>query len=205
MKVVFRVVVLVFVLFQRLGVTANIHPDELLGSSVTEGTIAESCIQENNGCEAEEEAAVYTAEDDVSWAVKHETLKYKYQQQEYKRFMAECRKASPYCKSKEALRLYMNQHQPASVYNYTKMGVAKIKTPPLLWELIYNFYQQNKGQKVIEWGQKVTAYQNTWDVQTEIVRLDNTTLGGGVDLHAQINHAAKDVLEQWTGQKLAPV
>jgi hypothetical protein len=166
----------------------------------------ETCGLPSNECKAKEEGTgTYTAEDDISWAIKHDTLRYEYHQQQYDRFMRECRKASPYCKSKELLRLYMNQHQPPSVFNFTKNGFLKRKTPPELWKLINDFYQRNKGHEVIEWGQTINPYHNTWDAPTEIIRLDNATLGGGEELHAQISKATRSVLEEWTHQKLAPV
>lgn len=147
----------------------------------------------------------YTYQDDVSWAITDQKLKYPYHQKLYDDFMAGCRKASPYCKSQEALRLYMNKYQPMSVFNYTTTGFTKIKTPPLLWKILTEFYQRNKGQEVIEWGSKINPYHNNWEIPTEIIRLDNGTLGGGPSLHGLIARAVRPLLEEWVGQRLASV
>ena len=146
-----------------------------------------------------------TAHDNAFWAITDTKLRYRYHQRQYNIFMAACRKASQYCRSQESLRLHMNKHQPASVYNFTETGFAKMKTPPLLWEIVNDFYQQNKDQAVIEWGKTINPYHNQWDVQTQIIRLDNATLGGGPELHSRISRVALPIVEQWTGQRLSPV
>jgi prolyl 4-hydroxylase len=148
----------------------------------------------------------YTAHDDVSWAIKSTTLRHEYHQEQYDRFLKNCRIASPYCKSQEDLRLYMNHHQPPSVYNYTTTGFAIMPAPGDVWNLLNDFYQRNKGQQVIEYPTKVTPYHNSWDQPTHILRLDNTSLeGGGSDLQDRISRAIQPVLEQWTQQRLVPV
>ncbi|CAB9501369.1 Ankyrin Repeat [Seminavis robusta] len=148
----------------------------------------------------------YSAFDDVSWAIKSDHLKYPYHQEQYDRFLQNCRKASPYCKGQEALRLYMNNHQPPSVYNFTQSGVSKTKTPAALWALLTEFYTRNQGQQVVEWPDSINPYHNLWDRHTEILRLDNVTLqGGGPQLQARISQAVQTILEGWTRQKLTPV
>lgn len=147
----------------------------------------------------------YTAHEDVSWAITDTKLRHGHHQRLYNTFMTKCRKASSYCKSQESLRLHKNKHQPSSVYNYTDTAFTKMKTPPLLWKIVNTFYQRNKDQAVVEWGKSINPYHNHWDVQTQIIRLDNATLGGGPKLHSLISRVAKPIVEEWTGQRLAPV
>lgn len=194
-------------LLQCLASVSTLKTDEedLVASCVDSTAI--STDETPGACQShsDEVSPQYTAYDDVSWAIKNVTLRHQYHQDRYDRFMKECRKASSYCKGKEALRLYMNQEQPASVYNYTTTGYLKRRTPPMLWKLIHDFYQNNKGQEVVEYEKSINPYHNTWDRHTEIVRLDNVTLGGGPHLQALISRGVRPILEAWTGQKLAPV
>lgn len=193
----------IIALFQCLAsVSTLIVGEEEIDASCTSGGTPGTCQSQSEEAVSPE----YTAYDDASWAIKNVTLRYQHHQDRYDRFMKECRKASSYCKGKEALRLYMNQEQPASVYNYTTTGYLKRKTPPMLWKLIHDFYQQNRGQEVIEYEKSINPYHNTWDRHTEVLRLDNTTLvGGGPHLQELLSRGVRPILEAWTAQKLAPV
>lgn len=76
----------------------------------------------------------------------------------------------------------------------------------MLWKLIHDFYQQNRGQEVIEYEKSINPYHNTWDRHTEVLRLDNATLvGGGPHLQELLSRGVRPILEAWTAQKLAPV
>jgi prolyl 4-hydroxylase len=110
-----------------------------------------------------------------------------------------------FCTFNDKYRIQMNREQPASVYNYTKLGYQKIRAPPRLFQLIQDFYQRNKHRASIEWS-SVNTYQNMWEYPSTMVRIENSALeGGGSHLYNQITAEAQKVLEEWVGQKLTPV
>lgn len=212
MRLFAAVLVIIVLLIENPGAftLAQVEADEDLHTTTcTEAseTSPLTCAS-NNDQEIESQTSpphYYTAHDDVSWAITKQELRYPYHQRLYAEFLAQCRKASRFCKSQEDLRLHMNKHQPSSVYNYTKTGFVKMKAPPPLWKIVNDFYQKNKDKAVVEWGTSINPYHNLWDVQTQIIRLDNVTLGGGPDLHSLISRVTRPIVEQWTGQRLAPV
>jgi prolyl 4-hydroxylase len=199
--------------WHKCGASVIVHDQAEEDRSATVCTVRSN---QDDGCalsststtsvQSQPEQVYYTALDDVSWAIKSTTLRHEYHQEQYDQFLNNCRAASPYCKSQEDLRLYMNNYQPASVYNYTATGFAIVPAPDEVWNLLNDFYQRNKGRQVVEYPSKITPYHNSWDQPTQILRLDNTSLwGGGTSLQARISRAIQPVLEQWTQQKLVPV
>jgi hypothetical protein len=66
------------------------------------------------------------------------------------------------CASRDKFRQRMNRIQPTSVYNYTKEGYKKIKAPPLLMDLILEFWHNNREKSIREW-KDINIHHNTWD------------------------------------------
>lgn len=159
----------------------------------------------------------YRAEDDVSWAIQSPRLSAllgDHTQKLYDEFIANCKSAvmedgdtnnPSICVDDEENRMLMNTFQPGSVYNFTQQGFAKIRAPEKLFTLISKFYKRNQGQDIIEW-KKLNTYHNIWDAPPTICHLNRReNSGGGPHLQAMMFKEAKSVLEDWTGQELAPV
>ena len=148
--------------------------------------------------------ATYLATEDRTWAVLSDTLTDPMYQAVYDSFMGECRdaagtQAAVQCDSAERHRLHMNTNQPRSVYNYSETGFLKIRAPAPVVALIHEFWEQNKGEAIVEWD-SITPYHTTWNAPPTILRVDNATLpGGGPQLQAAIANAARDAIEAWTG------
>ncbi|KAL7581066.1 hypothetical protein ACA910_005869 [Epithemia clementina (nom. ined.)] len=152
------------------------------------------------------EPTFYTAFDDASWAVKSTNLSNilgDKKQALYDEFINECLEGDQDCRSEEEDRLFMNKYQPPSMVNYTRTGFAKIRAPEPLFKLLTDFWDANHERAEIEWDQQ-TAYHNTWKIPTKILKTENDSfVGGGWNLSAAVWNAARDILEEWTGQKLA--
>jgi len=83
--------------------------------------------------------------------------------------------------------------------NYTSTGFKKIKAPKPLWDLINDYWQQNKDKKVAEeWGIG-EIYTNNWVAPTYIV-----DVGDDSQLEKSIWEATRPTIEEWTGMKLEP-
>ena len=157
---------------------------------------------------------VYTIFDDASWAITHPVVSNVLGDHIlplYNTYIEDCSKATssagrPHdCADEEIHRLDMNTYQPASVYNYTKVGYQKIKAPPELFKLIRDFYDKNRGKDVTEW-KTINTYHNMWDTPPTIMTLNQPTWeGGGQELQDQIWETAKDLMQEWSGQELSPV
>lgn len=107
------------------------------------------------------------------------------------------------CRQNEADRVAMTLRQPMSMQNYTKLGFKKIKTPKKVWDLIKSFWEKNKKfPKPENWGIGNT-YTNNWETHSKMVSVEDTGLrGGGGALKQEIWNAAKDTLQEWTGEEL---
>jgi hypothetical protein len=109
------------------------------------------------------------------------------------------------CLQVEADRIAMSVRQPQSMVNYTDTGFKKIRAPKELMDLLYNFWEQNKDRKKIENWYTGSTYVNSWESPTYMVSVENSGLrGGGLNLKQKIWDAAKDTIQQWTGQELVP-
>ncbi|KAL7556635.1 hypothetical protein ACA910_014166 [Epithemia clementina (nom. ined.)] len=158
----------------------------------------------------------YTAYDDVSWAIMssnmsksnsildpHARRQRRRQDEVYQQFIQECIDLDENCRDEEDMRLHMNRHQPPAMINYTKTGFAKIRAPPHLIQLLTDFWNNNYGRQSVE-SDHATAFQNTWQVSTSLLKTEHDHLmGGGWNLSAAVWNAARDLLEEWTGQTLA--
>lgn len=97
----------------------------------------------------------------------------------------------------------MSLRQPQSMQNYTDIGFKKIKTPPTVWKLLQNFWEKNKDKKMPENWPKGNTYVNHWDSPTYMISVEDSRLrGGGSILKQAIWDAARDTIQEWTGQEL---
>jgi hypothetical protein len=175
-----------------------------------------------------QEGEFYTAADSASWAITSEKLSPLLgsgKQSLYDDFIVGCNNALleyqrkkqlartntideslnvPMCREHDQYRIRMNRDQPSSVYNYTKNGYAKIRTPPSLLKILQDFWAENKDKAEIEW-KDVNVYHNSWEAPTTIAYLNKEHTGGSLELQAKIWEEAKPILEEWTGQYLTPV
>lgn len=145
----------------------------------------------------------YSAFENVGWAVTSQTVRYSYHQDLYDRYLNECQKYD-HCHQGEVFRLYRNTHQPPSIYNYTTTGFAKMPAPPPVWKLLHDFWLENKHAQVRENSELNTPSNFLFQSSPDIVSLLNRTLGGTKALRQRIWQAARPVLEEWSGQRLAP-
>lgn len=107
------------------------------------------------------------------------------------------------CVQNERDRIAMSLRQPQSMTNYTKLGFTKIKAPAKVWKLIQEFWQKNKDvRKPEQWGIGNT-YTNNWNAPTYMVSVEDGALrGGGATLKQHIWDAARDTVQEWTGEQL---
>lgn len=163
----------------------------------------------------EDDSPYYTAGDDASWAVQSTKLSsildsgkqalYDDYIHKCKLAIKEAKQGGPGCAKDDEFRLRMNQYQPSSVYNYTNLGFKKIKAPKKLFDMILSFYNSNQGRDEVEWKQ-VNSYHNMWDTPPTIMHLNQYNFeGGGADLQKEVWSTAKGLMEEWSGQVLAPV
>ena len=128
-------------------------------------------------------------------------------QSEYDRYMTGCSqafgRAASRCRSTEDDRIEMTLRQPRSMQNYTAMGFHKIKAPKELFDIIHEFWMNNKHKaKPEQWG-VANTYTNNWESKTDMVSVEDINLrGGGSDLKQKIWNSARDVIGEWTGQDL---
>jgi len=128
-------------------------------------------------------------------------------QEEYDKMIAGCSKLYPkpkrICLQSELDRVDMGLRQPSSMQNYTDLGFKKIKTPPAVWKLIKNFWENNKEKKMPENWPKGNTYVNHWDSPTHMISVENKQLrGGGQILKQAIWDSARDTIQEWTGEEL---
>ena len=134
----------------------------------------------------------------------------------YDEYLQGCRDKYPdhagICEDTEEGRIDMNFNQPQSMQNYTDIGFKKIKTPDKVWKLLLDFWNDNDptfdihgpGSKPEKWN-KGNTYANHWSSPTYMVSVEDRTLnGGGYVLKDAIWAAAKETLEEWTGEELQP-
>lgn len=154
-------------------------------------------------------AATYTAFDDMSWAINEQRVSSTMlgrQRDLYNTFLHECAQliGSQYCQDQEYWRMQMNMYQPRSMVNYSSTGFMKTRVPDRLFHKLHNFWQENRNEGVEEWPERVSTYQNTWTIPTQIVKVDNRTLpGGGPAFAAHIASTLREVVESWTGMRMA--
>jgi prolyl 4-hydroxylase len=170
---------------------------------------------------------------DSSWAIHSTKLKDTFgdKQRLYDDFMNGCRASIPEgdaSSCNDEFRINMNVNQPAGMrvciymervfsfdwekltflctfflQNYTRLGFKKIRAPEKVFSMLQDFWERNKDKQYTEW-KSINVYHNMWASPPSIVDIQNKSLpGGGYKLRSDVWDAAKDVLEDWTGQKLA--
>ena len=108
------------------------------------------------------------------------------------------------CLTNEEDRVEMSLRQPASVYNYTQLGFAKLRAPEKVFQLLQNFWAANKDEGHEEHWPVGNIFVNHWENPTTMVSVEDETLhGGGYVLKQHIWNAARDTISAWTGQTLA--
>jgi prolyl 4-hydroxylase len=108
------------------------------------------------------------------------------------------------CWSNERDRITMSLRQPQSMRNYTEFGFTKIRAPDHVFSLIQEFWQANKDKQKLERWPAGNIYTNHWESPTYLVSVEDTSLdGGGFVLKQHIWNAARDTIQDWTGQQLA--
>jgi prolyl 4-hydroxylase len=139
---------------------------------------------------------------DVSWAT-HST-KLTHNQELYDDFMAKCTASASnpqICAASEQDRMNRNRMQPASMVNFTENGFKVVKTPPELFAKLQQFWQDHReNDQKAEWKQVIHSYQNAWDAPTTMIPIQEHDEG----LRREIWDSAEDILQEWTGQRLAP-
>ena len=110
------------------------------------------------------------------------------------------------CVQNERDRIAMSLRQPQSMTNYTDIGFKKIRAPEKVFKLIKEFWDKNKDKgKPENWGVGNT-YTNNWISMTDMVSVEDSGLrGGGSVLKQHIWDAARDTIQEWTGQELTQV
>ncbi|CAB9496506.1 repeat domain-containing protein 42 [Seminavis robusta] len=130
-----------------------------------------------------------------------------HREEAYQEFLKSCEEAfgkkGSRCRMTEQDRIDMSLRQPQSMQNYTDIGFKKIKAPEKMFKLIKDFWEANKDkQKKETWG-TANTYTNNWVVPTYMVSVEDSGLrGGGFGLKQQIWNAARDTIQEWTGQEL---
>lgn len=108
------------------------------------------------------------------------------------------------CLMNEEDRIAMSLRQPKGMVNYTKYGFTKIRAPDAVFNLIKEFWEQNKDRQSIESWPPGNSYVNHWEAPTYFTSVDDASLkGGGYVLKQKIWNAARDTISEWTGQQLA--
>ena len=176
--------------------------DVLIERALTTGKSGED---DSDGKKNESTPLFYTAHDDASWAIKSSKISNILENQKslYEQFIHECAQGNKDCPREEEERIHQNAKQPSSMVNYTTMGFQKIRAPAPLFALLKEFWEANHDKAVVE-NNDATPFHNAWQVPTTIVSTeDDELVGGGRNLSAAVWNAARDILEEWTGQKLA--
>jgi len=108
------------------------------------------------------------------------------------------------CDSTEADRIAMNLRQPQSMQNYTSYGFKKIRCPDKVYKLLKEFWDKNKHNKKAENWNAGNTYSNHWESMTYMVSVEDAGLrGGGSFLKKTLWEAARETIQEWTGQELS--
>jgi len=147
----------------------------------------------------------YTAFTDASWSITSRNMStmMPHQKQTYEEFIRQCVDEDEVCDIADKQRLTMNAEQPGGMKNYTETGFKKIRAPAPLYKLLKDFWDKNRDKARIE-KDDASCFHNSWQVPTTILMTEESQFeGGGWNLSAAVWASARDILEEWTGQKLA--
>mmetsp|Transcript_15567 Transcript_15567/g.21269 ORF Transcript_15567/g.21269 Transcript_15567/m.21269 type:complete len:527 (-) Transcript_15567:272-1852(-) len=100
-------------------------------------------------------------------------------------------------------RVSMSLRQPSAMQNYTELGFKKIRAPDHVMELVKKFWETNHGSQSPENWPTGNTYTNHWEAETNMVSVENPKLrGGGTKIKSAIWSAARETIEEWTGEEL---
>ena len=89
--------------------------------------------------------------------------------------------------------------------NYTDLGFKKVRAPEKVIELATKFWNQNHYNMEPENWPVGNTYINAWVNPTYMLRVEDRKLrGGGGQLRKEIWDAARETIEDWTGEDLSP-
>ena len=108
------------------------------------------------------------------------------------------------CQMYESNRIEMHLLQPRTMENYTHVGYAKVKTPPILKQTIQNFWNANRGHEVEENWSPGNTYVNHWDVPTKMLDVGRQDVPLPLTNQERVKFVqqVQSVLEEWTKQSL---
>jgi len=108
------------------------------------------------------------------------------------------------CDDSEADRVQMSLRQPQGMVNYTELGFTKIRAPDSVMKLLLEFWEANKDKAKRENWPAGNTYVNHWESPSEMIGVEDKSLKhGGFVLKQHIWNAARDTIQEWTGQQLA--
>jgi len=128
-------------------------------------------------------------------------------QKAYDEFLQGCKdhygKKGRACEQTESDRIAMNVRQPQSMQNYTDIGFKKIKAPEAVFKLVKDFWEKNQNEQSEERWPTGNTYTNHWVNPTYLVSVEDKNLrGGGSALKQAIWTAARETIQEWTGEEL---
>lgn len=108
------------------------------------------------------------------------------------------------CQMYETDRIEMNLLQPSVMENYTHVGYAKVKTPPIIRQLLQKFWSDNIGHEIVERWSPGNTYVNHWDVPTKMLDVGREDLPSPLTNQQRwtLVQQVQSVLEEWTKQSL---
>ncbi len=126
--------------------------------------------------------------------------------EQYQKLMKGCAKeySKEECEANEKDRLRMNRDQPKTQHNYTVIGFKHIKVPEDVWQMITNFYNQNKDNAKLEKWYRGNTIVNTWESPSYMVSFENSQFRGGNNVKGKIWETVKPIIEEWVGRKVEP-
>lgn len=89
--------------------------------------------------------------------------------------------------------------------NYTDIGFLKTRAPKQVIELATKFWEQNHLNMEPESWPVGNTYINNWVSPTYMLKIEDRRLrGGGFDFRERLWAAARESIEDWTGEDLSP-
>ena len=108
------------------------------------------------------------------------------------------------CLRSERERIEMSKRQPPTMRNMTKgLGFHKTKVPKDMFEMLLDFWNNNRQEARTEEWSAGSTYFNHWESAPTVVRVDNETLEGvGHELTQTVWDGLRPIISHWTGQEL---
>ena len=143
---------------------------------------------------------------DVSFPIHHGIDRLSFQGERYDDFLKGCYDKyghSP-CDSSERSRERLNLLQPKTQQNYTEKGFAKVRAPESAFAPLRKFFEDHKTSMSPEQWPRGNTYTNHWKNPTYMLSLEDGRWREGRRIKAQVWDAVRQVLEEWTGERLKP-